>query len=346
MKKSVITYITKQCRECNIFLGTPVRLHGRVGSKTDECAAGREGRYFQMFDYLCTAMNKKKHSIKVRWRAFAIWQKLGVFPWRKTDTETGKKNNDFYKGAFDHIPFLNKDAKRTFQHLLLRPGYMIRDYIRGDHENYLAPFTALIVFYAFFALLSSVLQPVQEKMDHHLPINFFTEEMAEATADHNGYAVKEFMDILNTGYVYLHLDQFPEYVDTQHESSLAALESTLRSQGIPLFLGKLLILWLAMYLSLRRFKLKMSACAAASAYILCQFSFFMMFAVLLSWGKSTTVSLALIFLLLVWDYRQWLGLSWRKSIRRALVTGIWYGLILVIVLLMVCGLAFLFTYYN
>jgi hypothetical protein len=241
------------------------------------------------------------------------------------------------------IPFLNDDAKRTFSHLFMRPGYMIRDYIRGDHENYLAPFTALIVFYAFFALLSSVLQPVQEKMDHHLPINF-TEEMAEATADHNGHAVKEFLDILNTGYVYLHLDQFPEYVDTQHESSLAALENTLRNQGIPLFLGKFFLLWLAMYLSLRRFKLKLSACAAASAYILCQFSFFMMFAVLLSWGKSTTVSIALIFLLLVWDYRQWLAISWRKSFRRALVTGIWYGLILVTVILMVSGLVFLFAY--
>lgn len=290
-------------------------------------------------------MNKKKHSIKVRLRAFAIWQKLGSYPWRKTDGDNGKKGSDFYKGAFDSIPFLNKDAKRTFQHLLLRPGYLIRDYIRGDHENYLAPFTALIVFYAFFALLSSVLQPVQEKMDHHLPINF-SEEMAEASSNHRGHAVKEFLDILNTGYVYLHLDQFPEYVDTQHESSLAALESTLRSQGIPLFLGKFFLLWLAMYLSLRRFKLKPSACAAASAYILCQFSFFMIFAVLLSWGKSTTVSLAIIFLLLVWDYRQWLELSWRKSIRRTLVTGIWYGLTLVTCILMVSGLVFMLAYFN
>ncbi|MCR5409155.1 MAG: DUF3667 domain-containing protein [Bacteroidales bacterium] len=27
---------------------------------------------------------------------------------------------------------------RTFTHLLLRPGYMIRDYINGAHERYLA----------------------------------------------------------------------------------------------------------------------------------------------------------------------------------------------------------------
>ena len=291
-------------------------------------------------------MSKKKHSIQVRRRAFVIWQKLGYYPWRKKAGETGKKGSDFYKGAFDSIPFLNKDAKRTFQHLLLRPGYMIRDYIRGDHENYLAPLTALIVFYAFFALLSSVLEPVQQKkIDHNLPFNFNV-DTEEFTSNRMGPVVKEFMDILNAGYIYLHLDQFPEYVDTQHESSLAALEGTLRSQGIPLFLGKFFLLWLAMYLALRHFKLKLSACAAASAYILCQFSFFMMFAVLLTWGKSTTVDLAIIFLLLVWDYRQWLGLTWRKSIRRTLVTGLWYGLILATSTLMVGGLAFLFAYFK
>ena len=97
---------------------------------------------------------KKKHSFKSRLRAFAIWQKLGYFPWhRPKEKKVRKRSGDFYKGAFDSIPFLNDDAKRTFSHLLLRPGYMIRDYIKGAHERYLAPLTALIVFYAFFALV-------------------------------------------------------------------------------------------------------------------------------------------------------------------------------------------------
>jgi hypothetical protein len=106
---------------------------------------------------------KKKHSFQVRRRALAIWQKLGFLPWRKpkADRTGGKKSGDFYKGAFDSIPFLNEDAKRTFVHLLLRPGYMIRDYIKGDHERYLAPLTSLNVFYPFFALVSAVMRPDQ-----------------------------------------------------------------------------------------------------------------------------------------------------------------------------------------
>ena len=91
-----------------------------------------------------------KHRSAVRRRAFAIWQKLGFLPWSKDKAKSHK--GDFYRGAFDTIPFLNDDAKRTFVHLLLRPGYMIRDYIKGQHERYLAPLTSLIIFYAFFAL--------------------------------------------------------------------------------------------------------------------------------------------------------------------------------------------------
>ena len=281
----------------------------------------------------------KKHSLQARRRAFAIWQKLGYYPWKKEDKESAsakkKSGGDFYRGAFDSIPFLNKDAKRTFQHLLLRPGYMIRDYIRGDHERYLAPLTALIVFYAFFALVSSVLEPVQQRnhFDSPIKVEFETEQ---DSLEFNGSFYK-FLSILNTGITYLNLDKNPELVDTQHESAIAALEGTLRSQGIPLFLGEFFLLWFAMTRALRRFKMGVSAYAAASAYILCQFSFFMMFAVLLTWGKSTSISVLLMGALLVIDYRQWLNISWGKSIKRAISTGLWYALLFGAITLVISG---------
>ena len=66
----------------------------------------------------------RKHSFQTRLRAFTIWQKLGFYPWKTAKNTTGdnppkKGSRDFYKGAFDSIPFLNQDAKRTFTHLLL-----------------------------------------------------------------------------------------------------------------------------------------------------------------------------------------------------------------------------------
>ena len=285
-----------------------------------------------------TSLSKQnlKKSLLVRLRAFRIWQVLGYFPWKKEKEEkkTGKKQgHDFYKGAFDDIPFMNNDAKRTFTHLLLRPGHMIRDYVSGQHERYLAPFASLIIFYAFFALISAVLQPLQQdKKDPFKRFNATIEnsqaEMTEEElSDSAQNLVLKTYQLLRTGYIYLHLDQYPDEVDTRHEASIAAFEGKLRSQGIPLFLGKFFVLWFAMWIALRRHKQRLPACAVASAYTLCQFSFFMLFAVLTSFGKQSTISATLMLVLLMIDYRQWLGLKWRKSFGRALATGIWYGTI-------------------
>ena len=287
-------------------------------------------------------MNKRrKHSFAVRKRAFEIWRHLGFIPWRKPQeskpTKGGSGSGDFYKGAFDNIPFLNNDAKRTFQHLLLRPGHMIRDYIAGQHERYLAPLTSLIVFYAFFALVSAVLQPVQhndEGPSYHLI------QWEGDTTDRNHF-VQNMSNILQKGYLYLHLDQNPKEVDTQHEAAIAALESTLRSQGIPLFIGQFMLLWLAMIPALRRYNISRSACAAATAYVLCQFSFFMLFAVLLTWGKSTSISLSLMFLLLMLDYHEWLRIPWKKSFWLAVRTGLWIVVVYMVFVLLLSFLVFI-----
>ena len=274
-----------------------------------------------------------------------MWRHLGFIPWKKPREKEGRSGSgDFYKGAFDSIPFLNEDAKRTFQHLLLRPGYMIRDYIAGQHERYLAPLTALIVFYAFFALVSAVLQPVQHRNELPDIRGEWIKESVEFEIDTpRVYTIAE---IVEKGYLYLHLDQHPEAVDTRHEAALAALEGTLRSQGIPLFIGQFFFLWMAMIISLRRFRLRPSACAAAAAYVLCQFSFFMLFAVLLTFGESTSISVSLMLALLVLDYHQWLGLSWKKSFWQAVRTGVWFGLVVCAVFLLVSLLVFIVALFR
>jgi hypothetical protein len=295
----------------------------------------------------------RKHSYQTRLRAFRIWQQLGYNPWAKprggsrwAGAGPRKGKGDFYKGAFDSIPFLNDDAKRTFTHLLLRPGYMIRDYIKGAHERYLAPLTALIVFYAFFALISAVLQPVQQRGDSEI---LSLEDDMEVTLDSPNAKVEGIVKnvalIVRQGYYYLNLDRHPELVDTRTKGAVAALEGTLRSQGIPLFLGEFLFLWTAMGLCLRKQQVGWSAAAAASAYVLCQFCFFMLFAVLLTWGESTSVSIILMLLLITLDYRQWLGLRWRKSIGLAFRTGVVYVLLygLIILLVSLVVLAFAWT---
>ena len=289
-----------------------------------------------------------KHRTAVRIRAFRIWQKLGFLPW--SDHRTKSRKGDFYKGAFDNIPFLNNDAKRTFVHLLLRPGHMIRDYIQGQHERYLAPLTSLIIFYAFFALVSSIVHP--EYSSYHpadrtsAAVTVDSTQLTIALPADAGEGTEEiiagklrklgdFLDLLS-------LDRHPEKVDTPEKASLAAFEGALRSQGVTLFLGQFLLLWTAMCLALRKRKMSASACAAAAAYILCQFCFFMFFSLFIPGGNKGEIGVGLMGLLLTVDYYQLFDSGWKKSLGLTLKTGLRYLLVLALLCLLLIGLIFLY----
>lgn len=286
--------------------------------------------------------------LKARLRAFTIWQKLGYLPWSRKKVDKSK-NGAFYKGAFDNIPFLNNDAKRTFAHLLLRPGYMIKDYINGQHERYLAPLTSLIIFYAFFAMVSSIVNPefsIEKKTERAEKRNVEV-SMQEEPRDSMEVALNELQQkaqrkALSVASIFqlLDLDKHPELVDTPAKASLAAFESSLRSQGVYFFLGQFLFLWIAMSLLLRKRGLGGSACAAAAAYVLCQYCFFMFFSLFFS-DKQGEIGLGLAGLLLTIDYHQLLGSGWKKSFFLTVKTGIIYVIALAVLAILLAGIVFI-----
>lgn len=296
-----------------------------------------------------------KHRLKVRLRAFAIWQKLGFMPWSKSRSRSRK--GDFYKGAFDTIPFLNDDAKRTFVHLLLRPGYMIRDYIKGQHERYLAPLTSLIIFYAFFALISAVVNPEYSSYhpeassasraarDSVLVVSTAQTNPADSLSESDlkglrtAVKVVKIMDIVEL----LSLDKHPERVDTPAKASLAAVENALRSQGIYLFLGQFLLLWIAMCFALRKKDMNKSACAATAAYVLCQFCFFMFFSLFFAVEEKGEIGVGLMAVLLAIDYAQLFGLGWKKSLGLTVKTGWYYLLTLLALIVLLIGIVALYV---
>ena len=311
------------------------------------------------------------HALQVRLRAFRIWQKLGFLPWtkpkEKAKTESsGKGRGDFYRGTFDGIPFLNDDAKRTFTHLLLRPGYMIRDYISGQHERYMAPFTSLIIFFAFFALVSSIVNPeyprksapAKDKVEIQAGDSTAVDSTAIGSVAVDSTSIdstavdstsldpriekmgRGILQLLRNKHI-LSLDRHPEDVDTPWEASLAALESSLRSRGVYLFLGDFLFLCLAMAMALRKRGIGFSAAAATSAYVLCQFSFFMLFNLLLTWGKSGKIGFFLMAALLIIDYRQLFGETWKGSFRLAVRTGFMYLVVWTLLILLLLPVVYL-----
>ena len=66
----------------------------------------------------------------------------------------------------------------------------------------------------------------------------------------------------------------------------------------------------------------------------------MLFALLFSFGKSAEIGIVLITVLLMWDYHQWLGVRWKKSFWLVLKTGIYYGLLCVLVALLAGAAAY------
>ena len=265
--------------------------------------------------------------LRPRLRLWKMYNELGYIPWHKPRKEKKKKERKgVYIGTREAIPFMNDDAKRTLSHLLLRPGYMMRDYImRGQHERYLAPFTALLVFYSVFTLIVAIVKPGTSKntMIDSL-INGFNDATAEidepsakrdsltisfdgkSVKSIDGGSLKSMVKIMRDAVLLTRLDLYPEAADTPWKESLAAVESDLRGKGIPLFLGNFLLIWLTMIIVLKKYKISASGTAAASAYVLCQFCIFMFLALLFSLGRDTSLGLLLMGILLFIDYRIWL----------------------------------------
>ena len=295
--------------------------------------------------------------LKPRLRLWKMYNELGYIPWhrpRKVKNEIERKG--VYIGTREAIPFMNDDAKRTLSHLLLRPGYMMRDYImRGQHERYLAPFTALLVFYSVFTLIVAVVRPgtSQDSMIDSM-IQGFRDATAsdysesslkfnDETLTVNGENLKSILNTVTDALLLTRLDLYPDAADTPWKASLAAIEGDLRSKGIPLFLGNFLLLWLAMAIILRKYNVSLSGAAAASAYLLCQFCIFMFIALLLSLGHKSNLGLLLMGLLLFIDYRQMLSVGGRKALRLTIKTGVWYLLELILVYTIIGGGILLFA---
>lgn len=280
-------------------------------------------------------MKKLLKWLRPRLRLWAIYRELGFVPWRKpAKARKEKESKGVYIGTREAIPFMNDDAKRTLSHLFMRPGFMMRDYIiRGDHEHYLAPFTAMLVFYSVFTLLVAIVNPQASKstfataLSEGMKDGSLIIQADSASRPGTQEQISKAMAAVADAVMLTQLDLNPEAADKPWKESLAAIEGDLRSKGIPLFLGNFLLMWLTIARVLRKKKITFSGAAAASAYILCQYCIFMFLALLLSWGKDFDLGVLLMGVLLFIDYRQMLGTSYRESAVLTLKTGLYYLLI-------------------
>ena len=109
-------------------------------------------------------------------------------------------------GAREAIPFMNDDAKRTFSHLFLRPGYMMRDYLEGRRGRLMQPVMMLVVLTLGLMLLGKIL-PV-EIMPRESATLHFSEARAQLDSTNPNDA--ETLQLLNA------VEQFSIFMENIH----------------------------------------------------------------------------------------------------------------------------------
>jgi hypothetical protein len=90
-----------------------------------------------------------------------------------------------------------------------------------------------------------------------------------------------------------------------------------------------------MCFALRKKDMSKSACAAATAYILCQFCFFMFFSLFFGSEDKGEIGVGLMAVLLTIDYAQLFGINWKDGLKLTFKTGLWYLLAWIFLLLII-----------
>lgn len=277
---------------------------------------------------------KLTQTIADKWRTFRIWQ-IG-----DCTQAAGQGNKmlgkEFFRGTIDSaLPFLSGETFRTLQHLLFRPGYMIREFLRGKDNRILNPLTAMIVFFAMQVLLTNM---VGSGRDVPPPDVFdtVTQKMHESAyapdSEWGDRFALQIVDQLARIYYLTHLDQYPSAVHSHSEQALAGVEGWLRSQGVFTFISQLFFLTLSLLIVGRRYRLTLSAGASIAAYMLCQLCFFNTLLILFSLGARQMIPLWFIMILLFENIYQLLGAGWKQAL------GYTARLMLMLTLLMALGL--------
>jgi len=324
-------------------------------------------------------ITRKKTSRYAVWkRYFSIWRHTGNRPFatqnRKILPETECQNcgtllstpfcpncgtehplqgkGSFFQGTFDDIPFANGNAMNTLKGLLLRPGYMIRDYLHGRRRQYLAPMTALILFYAFYVLLTGFFPTPPGKEKPFWRTLYEDEFHYEVQTDGGIRSDTTAMDALSERLIPLfretvkwtHLDQLPEEANTPFRRFVANAENLYHSKGIDLFLIHFLLITIAVWLIFKKKeKFTFSASATTAAFIVCQFCFFHMFFLFANGNSDHDLGICLLCAILAVDFHELFGYKWKKSIWKAIQTGIVYVGIITFLVVLILLFIVLFT---
>ena len=216
----------------------------------------------------------------------------------------------------------NRPMFRTIRDLFWRPGYMIRDYLRGHQLSFFPPFkmlavwTVILLFVSWLIFKTNGIEP-----------EYYGDTLEKAMNE--SPKIKDLLD---------HMSAFSAFVIHKSVSAFAYLEKNL--------LYRLFLLNILMVLSVKWVFRKVSdfnlvETFISQIYINCQFLIIGFISMLLAWkvysfGFTPYIGGFLpVPLVLAYDFHQLYGVTWKRALWKTLVVMLYYFLLLVVITLLV-----------
>lgn len=188
----------------------------------------------------------------------------------------------------------NRPMFRTIRDLLWRPGYMIRDYLGGHHLSYFPPFKMLAVLTIFIVFLIWVFK-------------FEDPIIAEKISN----TLKSIKGVnKNTALAFNYLGEFLIYLD---------------NNDLYRILVQNIFVVFAAWIVFRKKGYNLVETFFSQIYINCQFHIITLVWILIALELPPTVILpyyvpgSIAFFVLIFDYKQLYGLTWKKSFWRTIL---------------------------
>lgn len=208
----------------------------------------------------------------------------------------------------------NRPMFRSMRDLLLRPGYMIRDYLGGHHLSYFPPFKMLAVLTIFIVFLSWI-------------FNF-----------HDPLVGKKIAEEIHKSHQVLQLSETTHSIFDYIENLIIYLDKN----DLYRILFQNIFVVLAAWIVFRKKGYNLVETFFSQIYINCQFHLLTLIWMLIIWDLPPTVLLpyyvpgGIAFSVLVFDYRQLYGLKWMSSIwRTVLFILLTFAIYVLVILLLV-----------
>ncbi len=212
-------------------------------------------------------------------------------------------------------PQLSNNYIRTVLQLLLRPGYMLRDYFRGRRVVYQSPLNALVITMSVIALCLGIYYQVNqiEKKDYVDSVLERAREEQKANPKEKNLTLDFFEKI---GLSDTHGKT------SQREAIVRTLANNLTSDSIIVIVYMLPILGFSSYLASRKRKFDGRTLTLTEHYIV----FAYLYVPLTVFDPHPLIEIVYY----AWTYRGLYGLTWRQAFRQVFSLALWFILFMVI----------------